>query len=150
MHLKAEQLQSHLDSDLASIYVVSGDESLLVQEACDSIRSAARAKGFSDRELFETNQHFDWQQVLNEANSLSLFANKKILELRIPSGKPGKEGGKFFQEYCQNICADNLLLVIFPQTGQICHQEQMVSHPRYSRGSNPVLVRYRGTNAWVD
>ena len=115
MRLQAEQLHAHLGGELAPIYVVSGDEPLLIQEACDNIRSAARADGFSDRELFEANQHFDWQQVLNEANSLSLFADKKILELRIPSGKPGKEGGKFFQEYCQNICADNLLLVIFPK-----------------------------------
>ena len=115
MRLQAEQLQNHLNGDLAPIYVVSGDEPLLIMEACDNIRSAARASGFIGRELFEANQYFDWQQVLNEANSLSLFADKKILELRIPSGKPGKNGGKFFQEYCQNICPDNLLLVIFPK-----------------------------------
>ena len=115
MRLQAERLHSHLNGDLAPIYVVSGDEPLLIQEACDNIRSAARAGGFTGRELFETNQYFDWQQVLNEANSLSLFADKKILELRIPSGKPGKEGGKFFQQYCQNICSDNLLLVILPK-----------------------------------
>ncbi len=115
MRLQAEQLDTHLSGELAPIYVVSGDEPLLVQEACDNIRSTARARGFTGRELFEARQHFDWQQILNEANSLSLFADKKILELRIPTGKPGKEGGKFFQEYCQNICADNLLLVIFPK-----------------------------------
>lgn len=115
MRLQAEQLHSHLNGDLAPIYVVSGDEPLLIQEACDNIRSAARASGFTGRELFEANQYFDWHQVLNEANSLSLFADKKILELRIPSGKPGRDGGKFFQEYCQNICPDNLLLVIFPK-----------------------------------
>ncbi len=115
MRLQAERLQAKLSEGLAPVYVVSGDEPLLVQEACDSIRTAARANGFTDRELFEANQHFDWQQVLNEANSLSLFADKKILELRIPSGKPGREGSKFFDEYCQNICADNLLLVVFPK-----------------------------------
>ncbi len=115
MRLQAEQLHQHLNEGLAPIYVVSGDEPLLIQEASDAIRSAARSNGFGDRELFDVNQHFDWHQVLNEANSLSLFADRKILELRIPSGKPGKEGGKFFETYCESISADNLLLVIFPK-----------------------------------
>ena len=115
MRLPAEQLQNNLNQGPGPVYVVTGDEPLLVQEVCDTIRSTARTNGFGDRELFEVNQHFDWHQVLNEANSLSLFADKKILELRIPSGKPGREGGKFFDEYCQNINTDNLLLIIFPK-----------------------------------
>ena len=115
MRLQAEKVQGHLADPLLPVYAVYGEEPLLIQEACDSIRGAAREQGFADREIFEVNQHFDWQQVLNEANSLSLFADKKILELRIPSGKPGKEGSKFFDQYCQNICRDNLLLVIFPK-----------------------------------
>jgi DNA polymerase III subunit delta len=113
MRLRAEQLQNQLNGTLAPIYVVHGDEVLLIQEACDAIRAAARASGFGDREIFEIDQHFDWQQILNEANSLSLFADKKILELRVPSGKPGRDGSAFFEEYCQNISPDNLLLVVF-------------------------------------
>ena len=115
MRLKAEQLANHLEGELSPIYLVSGDEPLLVQEACDSIRAAARATGFDDREVFEAAQHFDWVQVLNEANSLSLFASRKILEVRLPSGKPGKDGGRFLQEYCENISPDNLLLLVLPR-----------------------------------
>lgn len=115
MRLRAEQLGEHLKATLAPIYLVFGDEPLLLQEACDNIRASARAKGFDDREVFEATQHFDWRQVLNEANSLSLFANRKILEIRLPSGRPGKEFGGFLQDYCENISADNLLLLILPK-----------------------------------
>jgi DNA polymerase-3 subunit delta len=115
MRLQTEQLPSHFRDGLAPIYTVYGDEPLLAQEACDAIRGEAKLTGFGDRELFEVNQHFDWHQVLNEANSLSLFADKKVLELRIPSGKPGREGSKFFDEYCQNLNSDNLLLVVLPK-----------------------------------
>ncbi|HAD08174.1 MAG TPA: DNA polymerase III subunit delta [Porticoccaceae bacterium] len=113
--MKAEQLANPWEGDLSPFYLVSGDEPLLVQEACDSIRAAARATGFDDREVFEAAQHFDWVQVLNEANSLSLFASRKILEVRLPSGKPGKDGGRFLQEYCENISPDNLLLLVLPR-----------------------------------
>ena len=115
MRLKAEQLAKHLKANLAPIYLVFGDEPLLIQEACDNIRATARAAGFEDREVFEVAPHFDWQQVLNEANSLSLFARRKILEIRLPSGRPGKEFGTFLQEYCENISPDNLLLAILPK-----------------------------------
>lgn len=115
MRLRAEQLEKHLQEGLAPIYVVSGDEPLLVQEASDAIRRAARGAGFNDRELFEVNQHLSWQQVMNEANSLSLFADKKVLELRFPNIRPGKEGSKFVEEYCQQLNPDNLLLMVFPK-----------------------------------
>jgi DNA polymerase-3 subunit delta len=95
--IKAEQLQAHLQKQLLPIYVVSGDESLLAQESIDAIRAAAKGHGFTERELFYfegNNQHYDWNPVINEANSLSLFADKKILEIRIASGKPGDKGSK--------------------------------------------------------
>ncbi|MBL4782157.1 MAG: DNA polymerase III subunit delta [Porticoccaceae bacterium] len=115
MRLHPDKLSRQLKQSLAPIYVVSGDEPLLVQEAADAIRAQARAAGFTERELFNAEARFEWQQVLSEANSLSLFSDKKILELRIPSGKPGREGGQFFQDYCANINADNLLLIILPK-----------------------------------
>jgi len=115
MRLHPDKLSRQIKQSLEPIYVISGDEPLLAQEAADAIRGQARVNGFTERELFNADARFDWQQVLTEANSPSLFADKKILELRIPSGKPGREGGLFFQDYCSNINPDNLLLIILPK-----------------------------------
>lgn len=110
--LRAEQLGAALAKSLAPIYLVSGDEPLLIQEICDQIRGAARKQGFSERELYHCDNNFDWGQVLTAANSLSLFAEKKIIELRLPTGKPGDKGGKILQEYAQSPAPNNLLLII--------------------------------------
>lgn len=115
MRLRVEQLGEHLSGGLAPVYFICGDEPLLLQEAADAIRAAARAQGFGDRELFHANAGFDWQQLLAEANALSLFAEKKILELRLDGGKPGDKGAKAIVEYCQAPSTDNLLLVISPK-----------------------------------
>ena len=115
MKLRAEQLQQHLDGGLAPVYFLCGDEPLLIQEAADAIRAAARANGFGDRELFHANASFDWQQLLSEASALSLFADRKILEVRIDPGKPGDQGSKALVEYCESPSPDNLLLVITPK-----------------------------------
>ena len=114
MKVKPEQLGSHLKGNLSPVYIVHGDEPLLVQEACDAIRATARANGFNERELFHAEAGFDWNHLLTEANSLSLFADKKILELRIPNGKPSDKGAAL-QEYCQAASSDNLLLIITPK-----------------------------------
>lgn len=110
--LRPEQLNDHLKRGLAPIYLVSGDEPLLIQEACDQIRAAARAAGFAERELFHADASFDWGQLLSASNSLSLFADRKVLEVRLPTGKPGDKGGKALQEVAQAPSEDNLLLVI--------------------------------------
>lgn len=115
MRLRPEQLGQHLKGTLAPVYLVCGDEPLLIQESADVIRAAARANGFGERELFHADAGFDWQQVLSEANALSLFAQRKILEVRIASGKPGDKGSSAIQEYCNNPSPDNLLLVITPK-----------------------------------
>ena len=115
VRLRPEQLSQHLAGQLAPCYLVCGDEPLLAQEAADAIRAAARANGFTERELFHVDASFDWQRVLSEASSLSLFAERKILEVRIASGKPGDKGSSALQEYCANPSADNLLLVITPK-----------------------------------
>lgn len=113
--LRPEQLSAALNKQLAPIYLVSGDEPLLAQEACDAIRAAARKQGFNERELYHAEASFDWGQLLASANSLSLFADKKIIELRIPSGKPGDKGGKILLEYAESPAADNLLLIVTPK-----------------------------------
>ena len=116
MKIYPEKLQAHLKNPLMPVYVISGDEPLLSQECADAIRIAARAQGFTERELFhfEGSPHnFDWDPVINECNSLSLFSDKKILELRIPGSKPGDKGSKALTEILANPNPDNLLLIIF-------------------------------------
>ncbi|CAI8408638.1 MAG: DNA polymerase III subunit delta [Porticoccaceae bacterium UBA1117] len=115
MKIRAEQLQSHLSKELLPVYVISGDEPLLAQESADAVRLTARNKGFSGREVFHGEGKFDWSQLHNEANALSLFAEKKIIEIRISNGKPGDKGSKALCELCANPSPDNLLLVILPK-----------------------------------
>tara|TARA_B110000977_G_scaffold88517_1_gene117631 strand:+ start:673 stop:1719 length:1047 start_codon:yes stop_codon:yes gene_type:complete len=115
MKIRPEQLQSHLSKQLLPVYVISGDEPLLAQESTDAVRLAARNQGFSGREVFHGEGKFDWGQLHNEANALSLFAEKKIIEVRISNGKPGDKGSKAICELCANPSPDNLLLVILPK-----------------------------------
>lgn len=116
MRLKAEQLTTHLSQGpLAPVYLISGDEPLLAQEAVDAIRAEAKTQGYSERELLHVETGFDWNVVLIEANSLSLFSDKKILEIRIPSGKPGDKGSKTLQEYVANPNSDTLTLITTPK-----------------------------------
>lgn len=116
MRLKAEQLETqHEREPLAPVYLICGDELLLVQEAADTLRATALKKGYSERELFHAESGFNWDQILSEANSLSLFSSKKILEIRIGNGKPGDKGSKILKEYLSNPNPDTLLLIITPK-----------------------------------
>jgi DNA polymerase-3 subunit delta len=116
MRLKAEQLNAHLSQGpLAPAYLISGDEPLLLQETADAIRITAKSQGYTERELLHIEAGFDWNTVLTEANSLSLFSEKKILEIRIPNGKPGDKGSKTLQEYASNANPDTLLLITTPK-----------------------------------
>lgn len=99
MQLAVGQIQSHLQRGLKSLYTLHGDEPLLIQEAADAIRAAARAAGFSERTSHTVaGAHFDWSEVLAAGASLSLFADKQMVEIRIPSGKPGKDGSAALQQ----------------------------------------------------
>ncbi|MGB0449496.1 MAG: DNA polymerase III subunit delta, partial [Porticoccaceae bacterium] len=113
MKIYPEKLQAHLKNPLMPVYVISGDEPLLSQECADAIRIAAREQGFTERELFHfegNSKQFDWDPLVNEFNSMSLFSDKKIIEARIPGSKPGDKGVKALAEICANPNADNLLL----------------------------------------
>ena len=93
MQLAASQLSPHLHQGLRALYTLHGDEPLLIQEVADAIRASARAQGYSERTVHTVaGAHFDWSEVLAAGGSLSLFSDKQIVEIRIPSGKPGKEG----------------------------------------------------------
>ena len=112
MKLRPDQLSAHLKQALAPVYIVSGDEPLQVSECCDLIRTQARQQGFSERHVYHVDNSFDWGELLEAANALSLFAQKQLLELRIPNGKPGDTGRKVLQEYIQHPSPDNLLLIV--------------------------------------
>jgi len=120
MQIKFEQLAGHLNKSLASCYLISGDETLLVQEAADAIRHQARVAGCTEREVIDVGAAGDWQQLLQSAGSLSLFADRKLIELRLPSGKPGTEGSKALVEYLA-MNSDDILLII---AGKIDRQSQ--------------------------
>jgi len=115
MAIKCEDLPHHLASGLKPLYVVFGDALLLAIEAADSIRTAAHEAGYSERETFIAEQHFKWDELRNSAQNLSLFSTRKVIDLRIPSGKPGIEGGKALQEYCSNMSPDVLTLISLPK-----------------------------------
>jgi len=111
MNVRLEQLESHIQQGLKSIYIVSGDEPLQAQEACQLIRNAAKSAGFSERETFTVDNSFKWNEFLSAGNALSLFASQKLLELRLPSGKPGTEGSKALINYAETPSDCNLLLI---------------------------------------
>ena len=114
MQLPAAQLQAHLQKGLRSLYTLHGDEPLLIQEAADTIRATARAQGFAERSSHTVSgAHFDWSEVQAAGGSLSLFADKQILEVRIPSGKPGKDGSAAIQQLAQAAQDNDSTLTVF-------------------------------------
>jgi DNA polymerase-3 subunit delta len=115
MRLKPEQLDQHLARGLQPLYLVFGDEPLLAQEAADAIRVRARQEGCAEREVFTVERGFSWQNLLTSGNCMSLFASRRLVEIRIPSGKPGNDGSQALQEYCARLPADTVTLVICPK-----------------------------------
>ncbi|UVE17183.1 DNA polymerase III subunit delta [Pseudomonas sp. LS44] len=115
MKLNPAQLGKHLQNGLAPVYVVSGDEPLLCQEAADAIRAACRAQGFGERQVFNADANFDWGLLYAAGASLSLFAEKRLLELRIANGKPGDKGTAALLEYLARPPEDTVLLISLPK-----------------------------------
>ncbi|MCG2586372.1 DNA polymerase III subunit delta [Massilia sp. TS11] len=115
MQLRPDALDAHLAKPLAPLYVITSDEHLLALEAADKIRRAARAQGYAEREVLTVERSFKWGELLAANQAMSLFGDKKLIELRIPSGKPGKEGGAALQDYCAGLSPDNLTLITLPK-----------------------------------
>jgi DNA polymerase-3 subunit delta len=113
--LRAEQLETHLSKSLAGVYVIHGDEPLLALESADAIRAAARRKGCEEREVFTAERGFDWSELAQAGASQSLFGGRKIIELRMPSGKPGTQGAAAIQAYCERLGKENVTLVTVPR-----------------------------------
>ena len=115
MKLQSNQLSSHLLKSLASCYLVTGDEPLLVDEALDSIREGARARGFTSRDLHVAIAGFDWNSLTASTGNLSLFAEQRIVELRLPTGKPGKVGSQAIIDLVGQSDSDLLFIVTGPK-----------------------------------
>ena len=115
MLLKGEQLAAHLEREFRPLYVVYGDDPLLVIEAADTIRARSRQQGYSEREVLTVLPGFDWNQLLAAGGNMSLFGDRKLIDLRIPNGKPGRDGGAALQTWCSKLSADMALLVTLPE-----------------------------------
>jgi DNA polymerase III subunit delta len=116
MQLRTDQLSASLARGLKPLYAIHGDEPLLAQEAGDAIRAAARNAGYTERRVFSVSgPHFDWSGLLGAAQAMSLFAERQLIEIRIPNGKPGKEGSEALQRYSETLAEDVITLVHLPR-----------------------------------
>ena len=111
MRVRPEQLERHLRRGLASVYVVHGDEPLQREESLDAIRSAARAAGFAERIVLHAETGFDWSELGAHAANLSLFAERRLIDLRVTGGSPGRDGGPVLTQYAANPPPDMVLLM---------------------------------------
>lgn len=127
MQLSCDALPRHLAAGLKPLYVVYGDALLLVIEAADSIRAAARQAGYTERDTLIAEQHFKWGELKSCAQSLSLFATRRVVDLRIPTGKPGTEGGQALQDYVGRMNEDVLTLITLPKLDWTTQKTQWFS-----------------------
>ncbi|MDA8362316.1 MAG: DNA polymerase III subunit delta [Gammaproteobacteria bacterium] len=119
MHIDSERLPELLRKGLAPVYLVSGDEPLLVDESCEEIRDAARGAGYSERSVANVASGFDWNDLFVSTQSLSLFSSARLLEVRMPNGKPGERGAQVLSQLGARPPADSILLVV---TGKLDRQ----------------------------
>lgn len=115
MQLRSEQLAAHLAEPLGQLYVLHGDDPLLTVEAGDALRAAARKQGFDDRTVLVVTPSFKWEELFQASGNLSLFGGRTLVDLRIPTGKPGRDGGEALQRYARDLPADTLTLVTLPE-----------------------------------
>ena len=115
MQLRPEQLAAHLEKPLQALYVLHGDDPLLTIEAGDALRAAARSHGYDDRTVLVVTPSFKWEELFHAAGNLSLFGGRTLVDLRIPTGKPGRDGGEALQRYARDLPADTLTLITLPE-----------------------------------
>lgn len=114
MRLLQAQLAAHLKSGLHPLYALIGDEPLAQRECLDELRKAARNYGYEERTSLTAERNFNWQQIQHYGQSISLFASKRLLEISIPSGRPGTEGGKAIQSLCNTPIPDTTIVIVLP------------------------------------
>src|SRR5690349_11978581 len=115
LKINSDALAAHLEQQLLPAYLISGDDPLLTAEAADAVRARARAKGFTERETHFMDRGADWNDVRASANNLSLFAERRIVEIRMPSAKPGKDGGAALVSLLESRDPDRILLILTPR-----------------------------------
>lgn len=115
MRLPSDQLEKHLQAGLRPLYVVTGDEPLAMLESIEALRHAARQQGCEERVSYTAERSFNWQQLTSGSQAMSLFASRRLLELHLPSGKPGTEGGKALQAYAESLPPDTVTLITLPK-----------------------------------
>jgi DNA polymerase-3 subunit delta len=113
--LRPEQLSAHLEKPLQPLYVLHGDDPLLTIETGDALRAAARSHGYDDRTVLVVTPSFKWEELFHAAGNLSLFGGRTLVDLRIPTGKPGRDGGEALQRYASDLPADTLTLITLPE-----------------------------------
>ena len=115
MQIKPNQLSHQLQKNIAPLYTLFGNEPLLIAETTDLIRASATQQNYTEREVFTVDHRFDWDELQQANNNLSLFGDKRVMDIRIPSGKPGREGGKAIEAYCQTLPQDTITLITLPR-----------------------------------
>src|SRR6185436_16828102 len=136
LKLTLESLRTHLAGEPARAYLVSGDEALLVGEAADAIRARARRAGFDEREVIFIERVADWEAVRATSNNLSLFGSRKLIEIRLPSGKPGAGGSKAIVELLDGASPDNVYLML---TGKL----------EWEQNSSAWVKAFESAGAWL-
>ena len=140
MSISLAQFRKQLTtSELKPVYLLAGEEHLLLLEAADALRARARELGYAEREILDVETHFDWNALAQASASMSLFAARKLIDLRMPTGKPGREGSAAIVEYCENPSPDNVLLITCTQwskqqEGAWVPADQAVPHSHKARG----------------
>ena len=114
MRLAANQIHQHLQKNLAPLYVLVGDEPLAQSECLDAIRLAARKAGADERTSLIVERNFNWQQIQQFGQAMSLFSSLRVLEIHIPSGKPGVDGGKALTELANHLIPDTTVMIVLP------------------------------------
>ena len=150
MKINVNQLSTHLQKSLAPCYLVTGDEHLLVHEALDAIRAAAREQGFTSRDLHVATTGFDWTQLRDSGANLSLFAEKRIIELRVPTGKPGRAGSQAIADFVDIIDSDLLFIVVAPKLDRNSQSAKWVKALEAKGVSIPVWpIGLRELPGWI-
>lgn len=127
LKLRADQLAADTATAIRPVYLLSGDETLLVNEAADTLRAACRRDGFSERVVLNADRGFDWSEFEAELNGLSLFNDRRIVELRLPSAKPLKKGKEALVRAVERPAADTVLLVLAPKLDKTAQKADWVS-----------------------
>lgn len=151
MKIATNQLSPHLKNTLLPCYLVTGDEHLLVQETLDAIRASARERGFTTRELFVQTTGFDWGSLSRAGGNLSLFAEKQIVELRLPTGKPGVQGSNAISDFTRDCGADLMFIVSAPKLDRNAQKAKWVKALDAAGGAIQVWpVGIRELPAWIN